>query len=78
MKTAIRANFTIPEDVLEEFNHIVPKRQKSKVISQLLKEEVEKRKRELYKIAQEVEKDKKLSQEMKHWEITMGDGLGDL
>lgn len=78
MKTAIRANFTIPEDVWDEFNHIVPKRQKSRVISKLLKQEVEKRKKELYKIAQEVEKDKKLNQEMKEWETTIADGLGDL
>jgi len=78
MKAAIRANFTIPGDILDEFNSIIPKRQKSKVISQLLKEEVERRKRELYKIAREVENDEKLNQEMKDWETTIGDGLDDV
>lgn len=74
----IRANFTLPEDIYLKFNAVVPKRKMSKVISKLMEEEIERRNKALFKIAQTVEKNKKLNKEMQDWDAILNDGLDDL
>ncbi len=79
MKTStIRANFILPANVYHDFQVVVPKRKMSKVIGHLMQEEIERRNKSLYKIAQSVEKDSKLNKEMKDWDSTVNDGLEDI
>lgn len=74
----VRVNFTLPENVYDAFRIIIPKRQRSRVISELLKEEIERREKSLAEIARAVENDKDLHQEMASWDSTLNDGLDDL
>lgn len=76
--STVRANFLLPADIYHDFQVVVPKRKMSKVIGRLMRKEIEKRNKSLYKIAQSVEKDTKLNKEMKDWDDTVNDGLEDL
>ena len=67
---------SIPEELATRLRASIPSRQRSQVIVHLLEKELEKREKELYACALEVEKDKALNQEMKEWEInTLQDGF---
>ncbi len=74
----VRVNFTLPENVYDAFRIIIPKRQRSRVISELLKEEIERREKSLTEIARAVENDEALHKEMAQWDTTLNDGLDDL
>ena len=50
-------------------------RQRSKVITELIEKEIEKREKSLYKCAVAVENDKALRNEMKDWDNALQDGL---
>ena len=50
-------------------------RQRSKVVGDLLEEEVRRRERELYECALAVEQDDQLQAEMADWDVTVGDGI---
>ena len=65
----------IPEELAAKFRSIVPRGESSKIIAKLIEEEVGRRDEKLYKIALELEKNKKLNKEMKDWDITAGDGI---
>jgi metal-responsive CopG/Arc/MetJ family transcriptional regulator len=65
----------IPEELAAKFRSIVPRGERSKIIAKLIEEEVGRRDEKLYKIALELEKNKKLNKEMKDWDITAGDGI---
>jgi metal-responsive CopG/Arc/MetJ family transcriptional regulator len=54
---------------------VIPPRQRSKVIAQLLEQEVQRREQELYECARAVEKDEQLQAEISDWNVTVGDGI---
>jgi hypothetical protein len=54
---------------------LIPSRQRSKVISNLIEKEIKRREEILYKCACEVEKDEALNKEMEDWNVTTGDGI---
>lgn len=66
---------SMPDFLVSKMNAMIPYRQRSKVISQLIEEELKKREDALYHCALEVEKDEKLNSEMREWEETVGDGI---
>jgi metal-responsive CopG/Arc/MetJ family transcriptional regulator len=65
----------IPEELAAKFKSAVPRGERSKVIAKLIEEEIRRRDDKLYKIALELEKNEKLNEEMKDWDITAGDGI---
>lgn len=54
---------------------VIPPRQRSKVVADLLEEEVRRREREMYECALAVEQDEQLRDEMAEWDVTAGDGI---
>jgi hypothetical protein len=68
---------SIPDTLTNRMKAVIPPRQRSKILSKLLEEEVRRREAELFKCASEVEKDRALSSEMQDWDITIGDGIDD-
>jgi len=66
---------SLPDSLVQRMKTIIPSGKRSSVISDLLDKELKRREIEMYKIAQEVEKDEKLNDEMSEWDITIGDGL---
>jgi len=64
----------IAEELAKKFDSIVPRGQRSKVISKLI-EEVKRHKDKLYKAALKLEKNETLNREMEDWDTTTGDGI---
>jgi len=69
---------SIPDDLASRLRVVIPSRQRSKVIACLIEKEVESREQDLYACALAVEKDEALNKEMKDWNVTIGDGLGEV
>ena len=69
---------SIPDNLALRLRVIIPARQRSKVISRLITQEVEQRERNLYICALNVEKDELLNEEMKAWDAAINDGLEEL
>ena len=68
---------SIPEGLMDRMKAVIPARQRSKLLSKLLEDEVKRREAHLYRCALEVENDKGLAAEMKEWDATAGDGIDD-
>jgi len=68
---------SIPDALALRMRSIIPARQRSKTISTLIEQEIEKRERALYACALEVENDKLLNEEMQDWDVTVQDGVND-
>jgi len=68
---------SVPDQLALRFKAVIPQRQRSKVISSLIEQEVQKREKQLYDCALAVEKDQALHNEMKEWNIILQDGLED-
>lgn len=68
---------SLPDQLAARMRAVIPGRQRSKTITHLIEEEVEKRERLLYECALAVEKDSALKKEMEDWDITLNDGLDD-
>ncbi len=66
---------SLPDDLAIRMKRIIPARQRSRLIADLLKIEIAKRENELYKCACDVEADDALNNEMSDWEVTSGDGI---
>ena len=66
---------SLPDNLLARMRTVIPNRQRSRIIAEVLESEIEKRKRELYECAREVEMDKSLNTEMSGWDLTVGDGI---
>ena len=66
---------SLPDNLAERMRAVIPNRQRSKVLSNLLEKEVEKREAALYLCACDVEADEALNKEMADWNATMDDGL---
>ena len=75
----VMVNITISlEESLEcRMRAVIPDRQCSKTIRQLIEKEVTAREQALYECAVAVEADEKLHQELEDWDITLGNELTD-
>lgn len=69
--------FSLPNDLVARMRASIPPKQRSKVVACLLEQEIEQRERALYQCALDVEADVALREEMKHWEVAVGDGIDD-
>jgi hypothetical protein len=68
---------SIPDSLIDRMKAVIPSRQRSKILSKLLEEEVKRREADLYRCALDVENDKALAAEMKEWDATIEDGIDD-
>lgn len=68
---------SIPDKIASKMRALIPQKQRSKVIVQLIEKELEKREKALYACAVAVEQDRELNQEMTQWDVTINDGLTD-
>jgi len=66
---------SLSADLFARMQAVIPPRQRSKVVADLLEEEVRRRERELYKCALAVEQDEQLHNEMADWDVSGGDGI---
>ncbi|RDI42096.1 hypothetical protein [Aquicella lusitana] len=66
---------SIPDQLAARMRATIPARQRSKIITLLIEEEIEKRERALYECALAVEQDNELRREMEEWNVTLNDGL---
>jgi hypothetical protein len=68
---------SIPDQLAHRLRVLIPARQRSQVITELIDKELERREKDLYACALRVEKDQTLKREMKAWDATLKDGLED-
>ena len=68
---------SLPDQLAVRMRATMPPRQRSKIITHLIEEEIEKRERALYECALAVEQDSVLHEEMTEWNVTMRDGLNE-
>ncbi len=68
---------SLPDDMAEKIKAVIPPRQRSKVITSLLRDELKRREKQLYEKALKVEQDEALNRETADWETTAGDGIDD-
>ena len=69
---------SIPNQLALRMRALIPNRQRSKIITSLIEEEVIRRETNLYECAKAIEADEALNQEMAEWEsITLNDGLNN-
>lgn len=68
---------SLPEQLATRMRAAIPRRKRSQAIAQVIEQEVERREQQLAQCAQEIEKDQRILQEMKEWEVTLSDGLTD-
>ncbi len=66
---------SIPDELAMRMKAVIPTRQRSKVITQLLEKEVQQREGVLYDCARHVDTNLVLREEMAEWEVTVQDGL---
>ncbi len=66
---------SLPEDLASRMKAVMPTRQRSQILAQVIEKEVVRREEELYRCAQRVEKDKALNDEMSDWDVISGDGI---
>jgi hypothetical protein len=66
---------SLPDDLARRMRAVFPNRKRSRIIAELLKEEINRREQMLYDCACEVEEDDVLNSEMSDWNITTGDGI---
>ena len=68
---------SLPDRLADRMKAVIPPGQRSKVLADLLEIEVKRREEDLYQCALDVENDQALSEEMKDWDVTAGDGIDD-
>ena len=66
---------SLPDDLAARMRSVIPNRQRSKIIAEILEREVNRREKELYQCAKSVELDDALNKELSDWNITVGDGI---
>ena len=66
---------SLPDQLAARMRATIPSRQRSKIFTHLIEEEVERRERALYECALAVENDVGFRSEMSDWDITLADGL---
>jgi metal-responsive CopG/Arc/MetJ family transcriptional regulator len=68
---------SIPDEIASRMRAMIPSRQRSKVIVNLIEKEIKRREQQLYHCAVAVEQDAALHKEMEDWDVTVQDGLSD-
>ena len=68
---------SIPDSLIDRMKAVIPSRQRSKILSILLEDEVTRREADLYQCARDGENDKAVAAEMKEWDATIEDGMDD-
>ena len=63
---------SVPDNLFTRMKVLIPPGQRSKVLSELIAREIERREEALYRCACEVEKDENLNKEMEDWNVTFG------
>ena len=71
----VRVNFMLPKNLYLALKSLIPERKRSWVVTKLIQGEIHKREKDLFKIAQSVEKDAGLKKEMKEWDVTLADWI---
>jgi hypothetical protein len=66
---------SLSDELFARMRAVIPPRQRSKVVAELLEAEVRRRERQLYECALAVEEDERLQNEMADWDVTVGDGI---
>lgn len=66
---------SLPDQLAVRMRATIPSRQRSKIITHLIEEEIERREHALYECALAVEQDASLREEMAEWDVTISDGL---
>ncbi|PIP38313.1 MAG: hypothetical protein COX19_13445 [Desulfobacterales bacterium CG23_combo_of_CG06-09_8_20_14_all_51_8] len=66
---------SLPDDLAARMKRMIPARNRSRVIAEMLEAEIKRREDALYQCACEVEADSALNKEMDDWEATVGDGI---
>jgi hypothetical protein len=72
---AVKVLVSLSDELYARMQAVIPPRQRSKVVGDLLEEEVRRRERELYECALAVEQDEQLHAEMADWDVTVADGI---
>jgi hypothetical protein len=72
---SVKVLVSLSDELYARMQAVIPPRQRSKVVGDLLEEEVRRRERELYECALAVEQDEQLQAEMADWDVTVGDGI---
>ena len=71
--------FSFPEKLVMRMRAVIPARERSKVLADLLEQEIKTREQHLYTCAKELEESKDLKEEMAVWDSEfVGDGLADV
>jgi hypothetical protein len=68
---------SLPDQLAARMRAAIPQRQRSKIFTHLIEEEIERREHALYECALAVEQDASLHKEMAEWDITLSDGLSE-
>jgi hypothetical protein len=68
---------SLPDQLAVRMRATIPQRQRSKIFTHLIEEEIERRENALYECALAVEKDDALREEMAEWDVTLNDGLDE-
>ena len=68
---------SIPDSLIDRMKAVIPSRQRGKILSKLLEDEVKRREADLYRCARDGENDKAFVAEMKGWDATVEDGIDD-
>lgn len=68
---------SLPDQLALRLRATIPARQRSKVITHLIEDEIKKREQALYECALAVEKDHHLREEMNEWNATLNDGFNE-
>ena len=66
---------SLPDKLADRMKAVIPHRQRSKVLAELLEDEIKRREKVLYQCALAVEKDEALNKEMEDWNTIIGDGI---
>jgi hypothetical protein len=66
---------SLPDDLAARLKQMIPPRQRSRVIAEILESEINRREQALYQCAREVEADDALNNEMADWGVTVDDGI---
>jgi hypothetical protein len=66
---------SLPDKLADRMKTVIPPRQRSKVLAELLENEIKRREESLYQCALAVEKDEALNKDMEAWDTTVGDGI---
>lgn len=70
-----RVLVSMSENLASRMRALIPDRQRSSVITDLIERELKRREKKLYECAKAVEADENLNKEMADWEVTLTDGI---